>query len=302
MSAALGRLKQQSEQAGQQPLPDPSDSMMTTLTSILDVAEAQRVQLMTLTEGQKKLAAFVRVMDEQQALQLERLKEEVDRTLISSRSVSAPLLNESVESRLSEIESTLSEFLSALDGRQLRAAASTLITEASRNRTDMASATARAAEQVSAATRLVRQAQVSTTRIEKQAHAAIEQVAAASTEAVAGQVVEKIKAAEARADKVLARVDRIEARQLWSAAGAMCLTLLPAATVVVGGILIVAGLVYGWEIAVMTEAATWLRVVRGVGALLGTLCALVGLAAVVRWVAGHVSTWKVSPGSIRWRR
>ena len=298
MSAALERLKQQSGQAGQQQQLD-SPETMAVLTSILVAVEAQNSTIARLSERQKELAGFVKIMDEQQTLQMERLSNQVS---ISSTSGRAPQPSESVERRLSEIEKTLTEFVSALDGKQLRAAVSTLITEASRNRTDMASATDRAAEQVAASNQLVRQAVGAASRIEKQAEVAISKVTSDAAGVVAGQALEKIAAAQARAEKVLAVVSRVEARQLWTAAGAMCLALLPAATVVLGGVLVVAGVVFGWEVAVTAEAATWLRWVRGIGALLGTGCALFGLAVAVRWVAGHVGSWRTSPASIRWRR
>lgn len=92
----------------------------------------------------------------------------------------------------------------------------------------------------------------------------------------------------------MALVTRIESRQLWNAAGAMCRALLPAATVVLGGVLTVAGVVFGWEVAMTTEAATWLRWVKGIGAVLGTGCALLGSFMAVSWVAGYVGTSKVS--------
>lgn len=66
--------------------------------------------------------------------------------------------------------------------------------------------------------------------------------------------------------------------------------------------LIIAGVVFGWEMAFTTDAATWLRWVRGLGAAAGTLLALVGLVAAVRWVSVYVSTWRSTPGFVRRRR
>lgn len=54
--------------------------------------------------------------------------------------------------------------------------------------------------------------------------------------------------------------------------------------------------------AFTTDAATWLRWVRGLGAAAGTLLALVGLVAAVRWVSVYVSTWRSTPGFVRRRR
>lgn len=291
MSAALERLKQQTGPDGSQPPPGTSDPVLTTLVSILDAVETQGRQLKGLTDAQKELAGFVSVMDEQQTLQTDRLMEVMQHASTSLPSGPTSQPSESVESRLSEIESTLSEFVSALNGKQLRQAASTLITEASRNRTAMVSATERVAEQLAISTELVKGVHGTAGRIEAQATDAIQTVTGAAAEATTTKVSEQVSSAEAKAEKLLALVARVEGRQLWSAAGAMCLALLPAATVVLGGILIVVGVVSGWEVAISTEAATWLRWVRGSGAVLGTVLALVGLTAAVRWVAGHVSQW-----------
>lgn len=72
-----------------------------------------------------------------------------------------------------------------------------------------------------------------------------------------------------RAERIIAATAKLEARQLWSAATAMCLVLLP--VVVVGAGLAGAGY---------------------------------GLFASVRWVAGLVETWKGRgmPKLPRWRK
>lgn len=301
MSAALERLMQKSEPGPSSQQPDDLEEMRI-LTSILDVVEEQGRQLTTLTERQQKLAGFMKVMDEQQSLQMERLTQVLERASTLPPSEPTPQHSENVESRLSEIDSTLSEFVSALDGTQFRETASALIAEVDRDRTAMASATEQATAQVAATTELVKHVHGAAGRIEKQASAAIEKVTAASADAATEQVVEKVRTLEARTDKVMAVVSRLEGRQLWTAAGAMCLALLPTATVVLGVVLIAAGVVYGWEVAVTTEAATWLRWVKGIGAVLGTGCALFGLFMAVRWTASYVDTWKVTPHSIRWRK
>ncbi|TWP33544.1 hypothetical protein [Leekyejoonella antrihumi] len=137
-------------------------------------------------------------------------------------------------------------------------------------------------------------------RIQSQAAASIEQVTQTAAESAITAVTERVDSAHEKAEKVMALAAKIEARQLWTAAGALCLTLLPAATVALGGIIVVSGVVFGWQIAMTPQAATWLRVVKGIGAGLGTACALAGLAFAVRWVAGYVGQWKTtSPGRRR---
>ena len=72
MSAALDRLKQQNEpEQSQQQLGSPET--MELLTSILAAVEAQNTRIATLTEQQKKLAGFVKVMDEETTRRAERI-------------------------------------------------------------------------------------------------------------------------------------------------------------------------------------------------------------------------------------
>ena len=72
MSAALDRLKQQNEpEQSQQQLGSPET--MEMLTSILAAVEAQNTRIATLTEQQRKLAGFVKVMDEETPRRLERI-------------------------------------------------------------------------------------------------------------------------------------------------------------------------------------------------------------------------------------
>nr|WP_253908619.1 hypothetical protein [Arthrobacter sp. H41] len=82
-----------------------------------------------------------------------------------------------------------------------------------------------------------------------------------------------------RAGRVIAATAKLEARQLWSAAAAMCLVLLPVVVVVAGAWMAVAGLITG---------AQWAMDVVAVG-LAG---ACYGLFSSVRWIAGLVGTWK----------
>ena len=72
MSAALDRLKQQNEpEQSQQQLGSPGT--MELLTSILAAVEVQNTRIATLTEQQKKLAWFVKVMDEETTRRAERI-------------------------------------------------------------------------------------------------------------------------------------------------------------------------------------------------------------------------------------
>lgn len=288
MSAELERLKQRDAQSRSQHQTGLSEET-STLASILDAVESQSQQVAQLDRRMTALAGFVKDMDHEQARQME--------TIAAQRSTSMPSETASrqiasVASRLTAIETTLSEFADSLDGEKLNTAARNLGTEASRNRRVMASATEHAAKQITATNELVKQAHAASGRVEKQATAAITRVASSAAKNTADDVMKRVDATQERLEKATAIASRIEARQLWTAAGALCLALLPAAAVVLGAILIVAGLIFGWEVALASDTETWLRVVKGIGAALGTVCALLGLVMAVRWMAGHVGTWK----------
>ena len=284
MSAALDRLKQQNEQSGS-PQQLGSPDMMETLTSILAAVEAQNARIDRLAEQQKKLAGFVKVMDEE-------LAKRIDRASTSQQSVGMPPQIESVESRLSEIESTLSEFVKSLDGKRLSAASQSLIAEAQKNHAATASAIDGLKAQAAANQKLVGQVGGAVQRIEKRTEdrvaKAVEQVAGE-----AGQVVTaKLDASNAWAERIIAATAKLEARQLWSAAAAMCLALLPVAVVVAGLWMGIAGLITGTQWALDVDGSVWLGIGRWLVVGAGLAGAGYGLFASVRWAAGLVETWK----------
>ncbi|MEY8567333.1 hypothetical protein AALF15_12275 [Corynebacteriaceae bacterium 7-707] len=97
------------------------------------------------------------------------------------------------------------------------------------------------------------------------------------------------KAAE-RVAALTKAAERVEAHQLWTAAAALCLSLLPAAAIVIGWLILGAGVLYAWEIAT-SDAELALRAWKMT--LLGTL--LLGMAFGtwhgVKWMSGYVGQW-----------
>ena len=283
MSAALDRLKQQNEQHGQpQQLGSPETT--ETLNSILAAVEAQNARIDRLTEQQKKLAGFVKVMDEE-------MSKRIDRASTSQPSVSTSPQIESVESRLTEIEQTLTEFVQSLDGKRLSAASQSLIAEAQKNHAATASAIEKLTAQAEENRQLVSRVGGAVQRIEKRTEErvarAVEQVAGE-----AGQVVTaNLDASNERAERIIAATAKLEARQLWSAA-AMCLALLPVVVVVAGLWMSVSGLVTGAQWALDVDGSVWLGIGRWLVVAVGIAGAGYGLFASARWVAGLVETWR----------
>ena len=273
---------------------------MELLTSILAAVEAQNTRIATLTEQQKKLAGFVKVMDEETTRRLERITAPAS-TSSPSSDVSARIA--SIESRQNEIASTLGEFAQSLNGESLNAASRSLVAEAQKNRAATASAIEGLKAQVTANQKLVSQVGGAVQRIEKRTEERVEK----AVEQVAGEasatMTASLDASNARAERIIAATAKLEARQLWSAT-AMCLVLLPVAMVVAGLWMGIAGLITGVQWALDVDVSVCLGIGRWLVVGTGLAGAGYGVFASVRWVAGLVETWKGRgmPKWPRWRK
>lgn len=293
MSAALDRLKQQNAQDEQrQQLGSPETT--ETLNSILAAVEAQNARLDRLAEQQKKLAGFVKGMDEE-------MSKRNDRASTSQPSVSTSSQIESVASRLSEIESTLSEFAQSLDGKRLQSASQSLIAEAQKNHAATTSAVEQLKAQAEANRALVSRVGGAVQRIEKRTEERVEK----AVEQVAGEasatMTANLDASNERAERIIDATAKVEARQLWSAAAAMCLALLPVVVVVAGLWMGIAGLITGAQWALGVDGSVWLGIGRWLVVAVGLAGAGYGLFASIRWAAGLVETWK-GRGMPKWPR
>lgn len=271
-----------------------SSEMLETLASKHAAVEQQ---LTTLTKAVKELTGHQKIMDEE-------LTKRIDRAVTSQPSASTSPQIEGVESKLSEIESTLSEFAQSLDGKRLNAASQSLVAEAQKNHAATASATEKLQGQAEANQELVSKVGGAVQRIEKRTEErvsqAVEQVAGE-----AGQVVTaNLDASNERAERIIAATAKLEARQLWSAAAAMCLVLLPVAVVVAGLWMAVAGLITGAQWALDVDGSVWLGIGRWL--VVGAGLAGVGYALFtsVRWFTALVETWRGRgmPKWPKWRR
>lgn len=223
--------------------------------------------------------------------QVSRLSDSKD----SGSTLSASSVN-AMKNSLSEIESTLNVFVTALDGKVLQESSQTLIEEAQRSRRAAKSATDALTQQLADNRALVKRTSETVASIEQRAAASIDQASARGVKSInqaaarAGEVIgeritQNLSAVNERADQITELANRIDARQAWSAAAAMALTLLPVATVVAGVWMSVAGLVgaFQWAGGALT---TWGRVGKFLVAGVGTAGAVAALIWCVRWVAG----------------
>ena len=141
-------------------------------------------------------------------------------------------------------------------------------------------------------------------RIEKRTDERVEK----AVEQVGGQasatMTANLDASNERAERIMQATAKLEARQLWSSAAAMCLVLLPVVVVVAGLWMGIAGLITGAQWALDVDGSVWLGIGRWLVVAAGLAGAGYGLFASVRWIAGLVEAWKGRgmPKWPRWRR
>lgn len=267
------------------------------LETLVSKHAAVEQQLTTLTKAVRDLTGHQKIMDEE-------LTKRIDRASISQPSASTSPQIASVESRLTEIEQTLTEFVQSLDGKRLSAASQSLIAEAQKNHAATASAIDGLKAQAAANQKLVSQVGGAVQRIEKRTEERV-QKAVGQVAGKAGQVVTAhLDTSNERAERIMQATAKLEARQLWSAAAAMCLVLLPVAVVVAGLWMGIAGLITGAQWALEVDGSVWLGIGRWLVVAVGLAGAGYGLFASVRWAAGLVETWRGRgmPKWPRWRK
>ncbi|OFL67272.1 hypothetical protein HMPREF3172_00115 [Brevibacterium sp. HMSC08F02] len=134
-------------------------------------------------------------------------------------------------------------------------------------------------------------------RTEERVEKAVEQVAGEAS----ATMTANLDASNERAERMMAATAKLEARQLWSAAAAMCLALLPVVVVVAGLWMGIAGLITGAQWALAVDGRIWLGIGRWLVVSVGLAGAGYGLFASVRSAAGLVETWK-GRGVPKWPR
>lgn len=197
---------------------------------------------------------------------------------------------EPVQSRLSEIEKTLELLSETLSGEGLRVATQELA-KVTRTASSDSKAAAAAAQRVEA------QAAELTSAAKKMRGEAVEAVKAATVAAskTAQKHYDTYETAKARRVKELTTAaERLEAKQLWTAAGAFALALMPLAAVFLGAVVIVAGVLWSWEIgtAAAEDYGTVRRLVAIIMAIFFSLGALFGLLWSWRWAADTMEGWR----------
>lgn len=285
MSAGLERLKQRDAQQKQHATPSETE----VLTSILTTVEAQNSRIASLAEQRKRLASYVKVMDEESGKQIEQTERRL-RELITqayARTPSDSGTNESVRAELHDIGQTLSLLASALDGKQVTEAVSALASAT----TQIEKTTAWNSEQAEEFVKKYRQAlnsagqAINSTR--DKAAAAIKESASAAAGTAAARVdspLESVQIATDTAERIVGVAERIEERLGWSAAARLALSLLPVCVVLLMGVQSLWTVVVGIRWALAQDWALWLNITAGI-ALAGLVAgAGMGLWRLTVWV------------------
>lgn len=167
-----------------------------------------------------------------------------------------------------------------------------MIQEAQKNRLIVVSAIEKLQVQAHENRILVRRAGAALHQVEKLAGRQIGEAVQQITGEAARVVTANLAGANERAEQIMAATAKLTNRQLWSAAGAMCLTLLPVATVVAGLWMVIAGLFTGMQWATDVDGHFWLGMGRWIAVTCGLSVVAYGLFAGTRWTASMVAKWK----------
>nr|WP_083871814.1 MULTISPECIES: hypothetical protein [Micrococcales] len=176
-----------------------------------------------------------------------------------------------------------------------------MIAEAQKNHAATASAIEGLQAQAGANQKLVSQVGGAVQRMEKRTEERVQRAVEQVTGEASAAMTANLDASNERAERIMQATAKLEARQLWSAAAAMCLALLPVLVVVAGLWMGIAGLITGAQWALDVDGSVWLGIGRWLVVTVGLAAAGYGLFASVRWVVGLVETWK-GRGMPKWPR
>ncbi|MGO2986159.1 MAG: hypothetical protein ACTIH7_15145, partial [Brevibacterium aurantiacum] len=189
----------------------------------------------------------------------------------------------------------------SLNGESLNAASRSLVAESQKNRAATVSAIEKLKAQADENRALVSRVGGAVQRIEKRTEERVEKAAEQVAGEASATLTANLEQSNERAERIIAATAKLEARQLWSAAAAMCLALLPVVVVVAGLWMGIAGLITGAQWALDVDGNVWLGIGRWLVVAVGLAGAGYGLFASLRWVAGLVEVWK-DCGVPKWPR
>lgn len=306
MSAALDRLKQQTEQQEQRSELSSTETA-ETLNSILAALEGQNSRIDALARQQKSLAGFVKTMNEQ-LLGSDEVQGALPKISAELTSTSPqPASTESSESSdaLSGIASTLAGMSTVLNGDSLKTSASEskAATDRLQGTAEKVIGSATKFEKAAASAQKTWAATIADTG--SKANEAIETVRDTVAEVAADQITSRTSAAVERADRLLTVVGRVETRIGWLIVGRLAMSLVPVAVIalmVLGllwpiGQVLGIGPIYSWAWSIVWDPQLfWVWRVLMALAALGSLLGLGRLimhfgARYTAWMDDRVKRW-----------
>lgn len=286
MSAALERLKQHD---AQQELPvSQTGTVMEVLDSLRAAVEAQNSRLAVLADRQQKLASYVKAMDEETNRQNAAMEL---RLLQSITAASVPASNDSstherTRSELHEIGQTMSSLASAIDGKQIGAAVSTLNSAAIRIERTTAWSSEQASgfaakydEALNVAGRTIHRARDEAVKAIRETASGAAGTAAEHVEAATG----RLDAARQSAERLVEVAERLQKPLGWAAAARMGLALLPVTVALLMAVQTIWTLVVGIQWVLAQDWALWLEITAGIG--------LTGLVAGAGFGLWRMTVW-----------
>lgn len=282
MSAALERLKQQTEQDEQQMQPDGQSRTAETLSSLLDAVEAQTRAIARIEKTQKELAGYIKTMDEQQTHQLEKTRQQMQQLSTSDGGERNGSESASVEKQFAEISATLLELTQAVDGERLSSAAQKLKSTARQSAKTMASASETLQQRAAGLQQTVTASQDAVGRLERRATKAIDTVADDAAQAASETAAGRLDAASDRAEKLHRSANRLGHGMVWSSVAAIGLSLLPLATVLLMVWVSVAAVLTGWQWVTAGDLEIWMTVLRGTAVVAASIAVVAGIWLTVK--------------------
>lgn len=275
---------------------DRHQEVTNQLELLLSARDADRREIVNLTNAVDALNEHVRTVDEEQPSRLDRLS-------ISPLSDTTSPPSESVESRLNEIEKTLVEISKNVDGSNVNDALNTLVKNVVATRKVLNSVAEKLAAQAADSTKAARELTASAKRVEAVARREIDRAVKEISGQASDVVLRELDSANRRADALQEANLRAGRLRLWESAAAFVVGLIPLAMILASVWMAVAALTWGWGWAFDVGNDVWLGIGRGLAAVAGTGAALGALFLTARWLYRLASAWRfdAKPTWPRWR-
>lgn len=198
----------------------------------------------------------------------------------------------SIETRLSEIEKTLGVLAENVDGRTM--------TEVGRKLVGATKATTSAVEtlraEVGSLRGTVTELGKSVPEVQSTAEKAIKAASAAAATAATTTATARVASVGQRIEKLEAVTAQIEGQQLWTKVSAFALSLLPAASLLLGVTFLIGGFAMGLDaVNALKETGGFLNGVRAVFMFVALVATGVGLYKLLMWISGLIEQWKTRP-------